>query len=116
MAANKVRVSKLLGASAGMGLMDPKVGMVTDHGPILTLASGNHTVTVGLGTGDKPGAFYPWQLTVTHAHATGVHAFPTGDGSVLFGHDGIWPNGVPDVPGTGMVVFTGSEMKLFSRP
>src|SRR5262245_45817883 len=92
---NKVRVTKLLGGTGFIGLMDPKVNMQTNQGKILSLDSGNYTVVVGRGTGNFKQKFYPHDLFVTQAHATGVHAFPTGDGSVVFGHKGVFPNGIP---------------------
>ena len=86
MAANKVRVTEVLGMGNSLGEMDPKVGMETHKGPILTIASGSYTVSVGVGSGDTPQNFYTKDLFVTHTEATGNWSFPSGDGALVFGH------------------------------
>lgn len=103
---NKVRVTRLLGGDPE-GLIDPKAGQVTQYGKILSLDSGNYTVVVGGGSGDFPQRFHPHMLQMTEAYATGAAgggkfntAWPTGDGSVLFGRkNGLFANGVPTCSG-----------------
>lgn len=83
---NKVRVVKLFGGSSAMGAMNPKIGMMTHLGKIVALTSGNMVATV---SGANAGTFtqvHPYFLEVLESHATGVHAFPTGDGSIKHGH------------------------------
>jgi hypothetical protein len=99
---NKVRVTLMHGGSGFVGWINPKVGMQTNFGPILILDSGNFQVTVGVGSGSYQQKFYPHQLEITQAHATGLHAWPTGDGGLKFGHAGIFPNGVTQGLGTGV--------------
>lgn len=79
MSDKKVRVTKLFGGAHPIGLMNPKVGLVTDKGAITSIATDGQTVKTALGS------YYPWQLFVTEAVATGVHAYPTGDGSIAYG-------------------------------
>jgi hypothetical protein len=125
---NKVRVTALLGGGGILGMMDPKVNMnvawgaMHESGKILALDSGNFQVTVGVtkyasiasGVGVKK--FYPHQLNVLQQHATGTWSWPTGDGSVTFGHHGAFPNGVPTVAGTGMAYYGGDDtVHLFNR-
>jgi hypothetical protein len=114
---NKVRVTKLFGKSAPMGVIDPKVNMRTDMGPILALDSGNYTVVVGRGSGSFQQRFYPHQLLISEAEATGVWSWPTGDGSVKFGHSaGINANGPPVAVGSGTSVLSAdSTVHTFGR-
>ena len=96
-----------------MGLCDPKVGLTTNRGPILSLDSGNYQVVVGVGTGGTPQRFYPHDLSVTHTRATGVGdswspAYPTGVGCVSVTRNGVWPNGVPEALGSGMAYLAGN--------
>ncbi len=112
-AENKVRVTKLLGSDAYVGLVDPKIGMTTNHGPILSLDSGNFQIVVGVGTGDTPRKFYPHDLNVTFVRATGVgdawsSAYPTGVGCTSFTRSNAWPNGVPDALGSGIAYLAGN--------
>lgn len=114
MSANKVRVTTLLGSTGVVGWINPKLTMETDKGPILALGDGNHQVTVGVGTGDTPQQFYPWQLRITQAHATGDHAWPTGDGGYKFGRSTLWPNGVPEASQqSGVYIYQGNEVQEF---
>lgn len=107
MSIEKVRVTRLLGGSATIGLIDPKVGMVTGQGTITALDSGNFQVTVsGAGVG-SPRKAYPHELTLSETLATGTYSFPSGDGSVKFGHKGIFPNGPLQALGTGTAFATG---------
>lgn len=92
---NKIHVTSLLGAGSHLGQMDPKIGMITDHGTILSIPTGTGTVILGVGTGSVNQAFYPHELYVSLTNATTGFAWPSGDGSVLFGHNGTWPSGVP---------------------
>ncbi len=104
---NKVRVVKLFGASAGKGMMDPKVNMSTNQGTIVQVkSSGTFLVSVsGQGVG-SPRDFYAHQLFVSEDQATGVFSYPTGDGSVVFGRAQEWPSGVPVASVTGMFYAT----------
>lgn len=121
---NKVRVTRLLGGSHPLGVMSPKVGMsvyqssTTSIGKILSLDSGNFTCIVGVGTGSFQQRFYTESLFTTEVWATGVgnSAWPTGDNSVLYGHHGIFPNGVPSASGNNMDFYGGdSATHTFSR-
>jgi hypothetical protein len=109
----KVNVVALFGAGAQLGLMDPKVGMVTDQGTITVLDSGNFLVTVsGLNVGD-PTRFYPSQLFVTRTEATGHWSFPTGDGSLSYAHLG---QATQVAQGSGFTVWNGEKIVSVSRP
>lgn len=110
---NKVRVTNLMGGGGFIGWMDPKVNMNTNFGKILGLDSGNFQVTVGLGTGDYPGKFYPHQLYVTQLEATGNWSYPTGDGAHQFGHHDVFPNGVQQGLGSGMA-FEKADGSIFT--
>lgn len=101
---NKVRVTSDVGAGSWQGLMDAKVGLVSHKGTITALDSGNYQVMVSGTNVSTQQKFYPHELFVDIDHASGIHAFPTGDGSVLFGHNGIFPNGP----------LTGSNNKIFA--
>lgn len=90
---NKIRVVRLLGGSDALGYMDPKVGMTTNRGPILSVGS-QGLISIGQGSGDKPMDFYPHDVLITETNATTGFSWPSGDGSFKFGHAGIWPNGV----------------------
>lgn len=120
---NKVRVCKLLGSDAFVGIMDPVVGMKTQYGIITALDSGNFQVTIGVGQGAPTGIgpvsqkFYPHQLNVQYSFATGVgYGFPTQNGSVTFGHKATFPTGVTKDPASGMTILPGNEIpQVFSR-
>lgn len=101
---NKVRVTSDMSAGAWQGLMNPKVGLLTNKGTITALQTGNFTVDVSGNLTSQTQRFYPHELFVDIDVASGVHAFPTGDGSVLFGHNGIFPDGP----------LTGSNNKVFA--
>lgn len=113
---NKVRVTKLFGAGATVGWCDPKVGMTTDRGPVLALDAGNGQITVGVGSGNTAQKFYPHQLNISHANATGVGdawsaAFPTGVGCVAFGRTTAVPIGI----GSGMAYVKGDgSVRVYS--
>jgi hypothetical protein len=106
---NKVRVVSVFGAGAAFGLMDPKVGMRTHLGTIASLASGNYQVTISGGGPGSTSLRYPHELQVLLSHASGTHAWPTGDGSVLFGHHDDWPSGAPRAVASGMVYCKGKD-------
>lgn len=119
---NKVRVTKLLGSDAIVGVMDPEVGMMTQYGKITALDADNSQVTVGVGANAMAGSgtvsqkFYPHQLLVASAVAIASHAYPSGVGCVPFGHSLTWPTGVTRDAASGMAMMLGSEVpKLFSR-
>ena len=116
MTATKVNVTKFFGGGGALGQCDPKVGLVTDKGTILSLDSGNYTVVVGVGSGSVKQRFYPEFLYITYATATGSVAWPTGVGCVRFGHSqGIYANGAPVISATGMVYMDGGGIpKSFS--
>lgn len=114
MALGKVRVTKFYGGADTMGVMDPKVGMQTDQGKIITL--NDSTVTA---SGDTVRIFsdhYAEHLLVLESEALDNWSWPTGDGSVVFGRSVSWPDGVPDVAESGMAYATGHGAPvLFSR-
>jgi len=107
---NKVRVTKLYGdGSAVIGVMDPRPNMrtlglsgskfINEVGRILSVQSGNYTCRVGMGSGDTPVTFYPYQLFVSLDEASGNFSWPTGDGSLVFGHNhGLTSAGNPYSP------------------
>lgn len=111
---SKVRVVKVFGSGATLGLMDPHVGMVVSRGPaegsgmILAIDSGNYHVVLGLGynaflaSAAASGKFYPEQLTVNSGVA-GNYGWPTGSDCVKFGHDqGINAGGAAQAIGSGL--------------
>lgn len=122
---NKVRVTRLFGAGATVGWIDPKVGMVTQQGTVTAIASSGQSILVSV-SGDGVGLvtqYYAHQLLVHQSQATGLFSYPTGDGSVAFGRNGVWANGVPVIPGTGMYYKEGGMdrpgsdgVTEFSRP
>jgi hypothetical protein len=104
----KVRVTALFGAGASRGWMDPKLNMVTNKGTICTITGegpgGSGASIIGV-SGNGVGRLtyvYPYQLEVQMSEATGNWSYPTGDGSVQFGHQGVFPSGVSQAAGTGM--------------
>lgn len=120
---NKIRVVKILKSDSTMGLMDPVVGMITNYGKILGLDSGNNQVTVGVGkfalqgSGTVKQKFYPHQLEITYAAATGTYGFPATAGSVRLGHKNSYPSGIQIPAATGMAELWGdSNIHTFNRP
>jgi hypothetical protein len=110
---NKVRVTRSPGGNGFVGMMDPKVGMNTNQGKILALRTQNNQIVVGAGSGSVQRLIYPHQCYVTVATATGTYSYPSGDGSVVFGHKSIFPNGITVVAGTG-VSYKGGDGKTKS--
>lgn len=89
----KVRVVTAYGSSA-LGEMDPKVNMVVDAGTITSVSLPNVEVS-GVSAGVTTTTYFPAQLNILQSHASGVWSWPSGDGSLVFGHSGVFPNGVP---------------------
>lgn len=113
---NKLKVTKLFGGAHSKGCLDAKVGMVTHQGTITQIKdSGRYIVAVsGAGVG-MPTDFYPHDLMVTEAEASGNWAWPTGVGSVQYTRGNIWPNGVDDCAESGMYYSKGGTTQEFSR-
>lgn len=83
----KVHVTKLFGGGGALGVMDPKVGMDTQQGKIRSVT--DPFVAVGSGTAENhTESEYAERVFVHIDVATGVFSYPTGDGSVQFGHAG----------------------------
>lgn len=103
---NKVRVTRLFGGGGVLGLMDPKVNMQVKYGQspywVKALDAGNFQAQLALASGGavKQKA-YPHDLQVDVTVASGF-GWPASADSVLFGHNGVFANGVPSVPGTGV--------------
>lgn len=89
----KVRVVTAYGSSA-LGEMDPKVNMVVDAGVITSVSLPNVEVS-GVTAGVTTTTYFPAQLNVLQSEASGAWSWPSGDGSVVFGHAGVFPDGVP---------------------
>lgn len=120
---SKIRVVKLLKSDAVVGVMDPQVGMVTNYGKILSMDSGNYQVTVGVGkfaaagSGTVKQKFYPHQLEITYAQATGSYGFPSSTGSVQFGHGRTFPQGIKPDAASGMQELWGDgQVHTFNKP
>jgi len=94
---NKVRVTRILGGGGALGVLDPKVNMVTSDGTILSIESGAAVCRLGRGSGNFVQQFYTKDLFITEAHATGVWSWPTGDGSITHGHRALWASGVTNL-------------------
>lgn len=89
----KIPVVTTLGDGDSHGRIDPKVGMVVDKGTIT--AVGTEFVTVsGQGVG-TPSQFYPGELFITVTEAQNGFSWPSGDGSIVFGHRALFASGVP---------------------
>lgn len=90
----KVKVARILNGSAAIGEIIPQIGMVTDYGTVV--ATGNLPyVSV---SGSNAGALftmYAMDLTTTFASASGDYSWPTDNGSVVYGHQELWGEGVP---------------------
>ncbi len=93
---NKIRVTRLLGGSDALGYMDPKVGMVTNVGAVRSLVSGGSLIRCARGSGAVEADFYPHDVFITETNATDGFSWPSGDGSVKFGHSAIYPDGIPE--------------------
>jgi hypothetical protein len=100
---NKVRVVRLYGAGNAIGAMNPRPNMDTQFGRIVALSSGNVVATVS-GTNARTFRYhYPRELNVLLSVASGQFSWPSGDGSVRYGRNQIWPSGVtPAQNGSGM--------------
>lgn len=114
---NKVRVTRLFGAGATVGLTDPKVNMKVrvgiDERWIVGLDAGNGQVSLAPASGGTPTMkAYPHDL----ACDTGVASYfgwPAGSGSTTFGH-GNPPDFGADAQNT-MVYTKGGNPVTFSR-
>ncbi len=92
--ANSIPVVATPGAGDWLGVIDAKIGMLTNEGTIVnTNGSGMFYL------GDVSGWRYNHLSYVTSGHAMSVWSFPTGDNSVTFGEAYTWPNGVPKASG-----------------
>lgn len=116
MASTNVRVTKILGGGGAIGEMLPRPNMVTNQGTIVGLDSGNYLVSVSGANVRTLTKYYPDQLWVNYSHATGVWSWPTGDGSVVYGHSGVFPNGVPLGMRSGLYFEDQAGVHVFSRP
>ncbi len=119
---NKIRVTRLFGAGAAKGLLDPQVNMLVKHQQdprwIVGLDSGNYQISLALASGGAACAkAYPHECYIDEPVASG-YGWPTSDDSVLFGHDGgINASGPPVIQGTGMwFVDGGGTPTGFCRP
>jgi len=100
---NKVRVTRLFGAGATVGLTDPEVHMQVRYGAeprwIKTLGSGNFQVGLSIESGGAVIAkAYPHDLTCS----TGVadyFGWPSDAESTSFGHGGVRSSGTDDTTG-----------------
>ncbi len=106
---SKVRVSNVYGAGA-QGEINPSSGMSVRFGPYTgtVVATGQGPngamLLVKRGTGNIEHLHYPKDLVITYDHATGLFSYPTGDGSVVWGHLAEWPSGVTRGRASGMVL------------
>lgn len=91
-ARQKVQVVTQYGVGS-LGEMDPKLDMVTDRGTITAINSPNVTVS-GAYTYETT-VYYPGQLQVLEALASGTFSWPSGDGSLVYGHSDTFPDGPP---------------------
>ena len=88
---NKISVVKYFGSGA-IGLINPKVGMVTDYGSILAIENGSGTVVISRGT--SSGVYNPVHLQLAYSSASGNFGFESGhNGAVKFGHYREFPTG-----------------------
>jgi hypothetical protein len=97
---NKVRVTRLFGAGATVGFVDPQVNMRVRNGIdsrwIVALDSGNFQVSLGLASGGAVKAkAYPHDLTIDAPQASGF-GWPAGTGSTTLGHNGTHSIGTDD--------------------
>lgn len=102
---NKVRVTKMFGASASVGWIDAQVDMQVKTGPGLTYhivniyESGSHQIGLATsGDGMEVRRAFPSELYCEYSHATGTWSYPTGDGSVewsRYNDSGVYANGIP---------------------
>jgi hypothetical protein len=96
--AQQVYVVHNFGEGDAVGLIDPKVNMVTQFGTI-TAINGD-IATIGTGSENRSNQYIN-DLMATYAHVTGSWSFPTGDGSIAFGghnqlddtRSGVFSNG-----------------------
>lgn len=117
---NKVRVTRLFGAGATVGLTDPRVHMKVKHQSqdrwIVGLDSGNFQVGLALSSGGAVIAkAYPHTLTVPTGTAA-YFGWPAGNQSVTYGHSGVFPQGIPVGAVSGMYYLDGTGTTAgFSR-
>jgi uncharacterized membrane protein YkgB len=114
-AERKIQVVANANAGDALGRMDPRVGLVTQYGTIT--AVGTEFVTVsGQGVG-TPSVFYPGELFVTEAEATDGYSWPSGDGSIVFGHRAPFASGVPLAANStgGVVTYPNGSLVNFTR-
>lgn len=91
---SKVKVSVIPGGAGALGEMNPVVGMVTDQGTIINIAGLPVVSVSGAGVG-LPRSVYAGELTVTQDVASGTFSWPSGDGSIVYGHGAVFASGVP---------------------
>jgi hypothetical protein len=84
-----IQASGAYDAGAALGEMDPKVGMKTTYGTILTIESGALHCNLGVGSGSAKRTFETYQLHLPLVEATGSWSWPTGDGSIVHHHTGV---------------------------
>jgi hypothetical protein len=101
-----------------MGTANPLVGMVVDKGTITAIDDTGYQVSVsgqGVSTLTK---YYPMQLELLYANATGTYGWPTGVdiGGQTFAHTGaLFANGEPVALSTGMVTDLGETLKTIAK-
>lgn len=93
-AGQKVRVVTAYGLG-GLGEIDPKLNMVTNFGTITAIDL--PTVTVSGATTYETTKYFPGQLQVLESVAEDPFSWPSGDGSLVYGHTDTFPDGPPRV-------------------
>lgn len=91
-AGQKVQVVSAYGSSP-LGEMDPKLNLVTDRGTITAINLPVVEVSGAGVTAITP--YYPGTLQVLTSNATSGYSWPSGDGSIVYGHRGVFMSGVP---------------------
>lgn len=88
----KVQVVTQFGVGI-LGEMDPKLNMVTSRGTITAIDL--PLVTVSGSTTYETTDYWPGQLQVLESVAESPWSWPSGDGSVVYGHADTFPDGIP---------------------
>jgi hypothetical protein len=112
-----LRVTEEFGTGADLGLMTPRVGMVTNLGTIQSIGNSIDANLCVVGSGaPTEGKFteYPEHLLITLEEAE-VWGWPTlASGCVLFGHDGTHVAGTVN-NNVGAYADGGNSIKTFTR-
>jgi hypothetical protein len=119
---NKIRVTRLHSTGATVGFIDPKVNMRVRHGIdtrwITSLDSGNFQVGLSTTSGGLVTCkAYPHNLSIDAPTASGYGwvSNATASGFQTFGHRNVFSNGIPTVPGSGMVFNKGNRITTIGR-